>query len=337
MLSTLVTTAVMVVIYVALVRFVDMNEKEPLWAMLLFFALGGAMAYALAKLAPPSLALSHWPMALAEELAQLAAMGAGLLVLLWHGRRRGYDEFNGTLDGVVYGATVGLGFATAERLAASSIGQAVIPGMAPGVFDGLGTALLEGLKGGVFGAIVGAGLGAAIEVRAQALRAALPVIALAAAVGANGAHGWIAEEGALSDAGLMRSRIALALPALAILAVAGYALRREGKTIRQYLAGEDQTGTVTPDELSLLGNALRREGQYLSMMATMKWGTLYALKALHNRQVQLAFTKDKAARETDPAARAAADAEAGTLRAAIAEARQHLARSGAQAAPGGAR
>ncbi len=337
MLSTLVTTATMVVLYVALVRLIDMNEKEPLWAMLLFFALGGVVAVGFVKLAPPALTLTQWPLALAQELGHLAAMGVGLLVLLWHGKRRGYDEFNGTLDGVVYGATVGLGYATAERLASSATGQAVMPGMAamtPGMFDGLGTALLEGLKGGVFGAIVGAGLGAAIEVRTAALRAMFPPLALAAAVVANAMHRWIGEGAALSEAGLLRSRIALALPAVAIAAVAAYALRREGKIIRGQLAKEVQTGAVTQDELALLGSALRREVVYLSHTLSLRWGALAAMKTLHNRQVQLAFTRDKAEREVDPALRAAVDVEVATLRAAIADARTALTRPGAAPAGG---
>ena len=325
MLSTLLTTGLMVVLYVTLVRFVDMNEKEPLWAMLLFFVLGGAVSFAFAKLAPPALLLSTAPLALAEELARFAATGAGIGVLLWQGRRQGYEEFNGTLDGVVYGATVGLGFATAQRLAGNLMGMSIaLPGMEPGLFDGFGTALLEGLKCGVFGAIVGAGLGAASEARAPFLRAIFPLVGLGFAVAANAGHTWLGQGNAFSDAGLLRARIALGLPAVAIVAVVAYALGREGKTIRTQLADEAQTGAVAPDELALLSNALRREGAYLGAMFTFRWGELAAKKALHNRQVQLAFTKEKLVGESDPARRAAAESEVGALRAAIAQARTAL-------------
>lgn len=325
MLSALVTTGLMVVLYVTLVRLVDMNEKEPLWAMLLFFALGGVVAFALAALAPPALALSLGATAVAEELGRLAAMGAGVAVLLWHGRRQGYEEFNGTLDGVVYGATVGLGFATIQRLSAHLLGTSIgLPGMEPGLFDGFGTALLEGLKSGVFGAIVGAGLGAASEARAPALRAVLPFVGLVVAACANAAHTWLAEGAALSDAGLLRARIALALPVVAIAAVVGYALHREGTTIRAQLADEVATGAVAPDELALLSHAVQREARYLGAMARMRWREVSALKALHGRQVQLAFTKEKLARETDPARRAAVEGEVGALRSAIAAARAQV-------------
>jgi hypothetical protein len=325
MLSTLITTALMVVLYVTLVRLVDMNEKEPLWAMLLFFALGGVLSFALAKLSPPALSLHALPKAGAEELARFMAMGGGLAVLVWHGQRKGYQEFNGTLDGVVYGATVGLGFATAQRLSGNMIGVAIAgPGMEPGMFDGFGVALVEGLRCGVFGAIVGAGLGGASEARSPALRAILPVVGLILAVSANAAHAWLGEGGALSEAGQMRSRIALGLPAVAIVTVIAYALRREGKTIRTQLADEAQTGAVAPDELALLSSALKREASYLGAMFGFRWKELAAKKTLHNRQVQLAFTKEKLVGETDPEKRADAEGEVSTLRAAIAEARQAL-------------
>ena len=44
MLSTLISTLLLALLYLAIVRFVDMNEKEPLWAMLLLFFLGAAGA-----------------------------------------------------------------------------------------------------------------------------------------------------------------------------------------------------------------------------------------------------------------------------------------------------
>jgi len=322
MLSTLITTALMVVLYVALVRLVDMNEKEPLWAMLLFFAFGGIVAFAIAKLAPAAISLNPLPKAAAEELGRFAAMGGGLVVLMWHGQRRGYQEFNGTLDGVAYGATVGLGFATAQRLSGNLMGVSTgLPGMEPGMFDGFGVALLEGLRCGVFGAILGAGLGGASEARSPALRGILPFVGLVLAFAANAGHAWLGEGNAFSDSGMLRSRIALRLPAVAIVAVVAYALRREGKTIRTQLAEETQTGAVAPDELALLSSALKREASYLGATLGFRWGELAAKKALHNRQVQLAFTKEKLAGETDPERRAAAEGEVTTLRAAIAQAR----------------
>jgi hypothetical protein len=45
MTSTLISTLLLAILYLGVVRFVDMNEKEPLWAMLmvLFLAIGAVV------------------------------------------------------------------------------------------------------------------------------------------------------------------------------------------------------------------------------------------------------------------------------------------------------
>jgi hypothetical protein len=95
------------------------------------------------------------------------------------------------------------------------------------------------------------------------------------------------------------------------------------------LADELSGGAVTSDELALLGSAIRREVAYMKLFFGFKLPALAKIKALHNRQVQLAFTKDQAARESDPERRARLDAEIQKLRSAIAEARPSAQKAGA--------
>jgi protease PrsW len=323
MISTLVTTLLMAVIYLAIVRFADMNEKEPLWAMLLFFV-GGAVLAALTRLvAPADIELTVLPAAATKELARFLAIGAGVGVLAVIGQIRGWHDFNGTMDGVVYGTTAGLGFGTGERvLQELVVGTLSVPGVEVGMFSGFGRAALGGLAHGVFGAIAGAGIGAAADTRSPVLRALLPIIGLFSAIGAHAGYLVLGRGNALSGTeGLIRSWAALLLPVLVIAVVIAYALARERSAIRTQLADELHAGTVTSDELSLLGNAIARELTYMKLTAGFKLGALASLKALHNRQVQLAFTKDQAARERDPERRARLDAEIDKLRAAIAGAR----------------
>src|SRR5687768_7992738 len=133
MASTLITTALMIAMYIAIVRFVDMNEKEPLWAMLMFFAFGAILAALLVKLQPAELELSVLPQAASKELVRFFAIGAGVAALAVVGHLRGWQEFNGTMDGVVYGTTAGLGFGTGEQLVHElMIGSIAIPGVKVG-------------------------------------------------------------------------------------------------------------------------------------------------------------------------------------------------------------
>jgi len=53
--STLTTTLLVVVVYFWVVRLVDMNEKEPIWAMTMLFVLGAGASIVLPMIVPPDL------------------------------------------------------------------------------------------------------------------------------------------------------------------------------------------------------------------------------------------------------------------------------------------
>ena len=325
MTSTLVTTLLMAVIYLSIVRFADMNEKEPLWAMLLFFVGGAVMAALLRAVAPADLELLVLPAAATKELGRFLAIGAGVAVLAVLGQIRGWHDFNGTMDGVVYGTTAGLGFGTGERvLQELVVGTLNVPGVDAGLFSGFDRAALGGLAHGVFGAITGAGIGAAADTRSPlSARAACRRSALGSAILAHVGYLVLGRGNALSGTqGLVRAWIALLLPVVLIAIVITWALARERRAIRSQLADEIPAGTVTSDELALLGNRDSPRGTlHEAAWPAFRLPALASLKALHNRQVQLAFTKDQAARESDPERRARLDAEIQKLRSAIAEAR----------------
>ena len=82
MTSTLITTLLLAIIYLAIVRFVDMNEKEPLWAMLLVFGLGAGSGVAITMIASQgALELNPWASASIKELVKFLAIGAGVGVM----------------------------------------------------------------------------------------------------------------------------------------------------------------------------------------------------------------------------------------------------------------
>src|SRR5512140_517256 len=115
MAFTLISTLLMAVLYLGLVRFVDMNEKEPLWAMLLVFGLGAVSAVLVTLLANQMLlGLNVWAGAAIKELVKFLAIGLGVAIVVAYGQRRGWEEFNGTMDGIVYGTCAGLGFGVGE-------------------------------------------------------------------------------------------------------------------------------------------------------------------------------------------------------------------------------
>jgi len=315
--TTLLTTSLMVVCYLIIVRLVDMNEKEPLWAMAAFFVLGaGASVAVVQAVGTPILDLEPLWGAVIKEGARFGVLGVGVGGLLLYGRKRGWDEFNGLLDGVVYGATVGLGFATARKVMNQLlVGAFAIPGEEAGMLAGFHKVFLFGLADGVFGAIVGAGIGAAVEARAMVLRVVWPVLGVAAAILANWGYVVFGKGNGLGgNEGLIRAQIALVLPVIVVVVVVVYALFSERKAIRVQLSSEQADGIVTAADLALLQNVVARETTYWKTLLSGKIRFWRLMRALHNRQVQLAFVKQNASRETNEERKKRLEVEISNLR-----------------------
>ena len=114
------------VLLIMLIRALDLWEREPLWAIAAMAAWGatGAVMIAVPANAAIDGALSPGLEAtfgaaisapLAEELAKGFALVLALLLAKWAaGRIRGV-EFDGPIDGMVYGAAIGIGFAFVEN------------------------------------------------------------------------------------------------------------------------------------------------------------------------------------------------------------------------------
>jgi len=326
MTSTLVSTLLLSVLYLAIVRFVDMNEKEPLWAMLMVFFLGAAGATLTALVATNTmLGLNLWATAAIKELVKFLAIGAGVGVLIAYGQRRGWEEFNGTMDGIVYGTCGGLGFGVAERLVNGlTVANVSIPGLEVAQVASFGKLALSGLADGVVGAIIGAGFGLASEAKAPALRAVVPVMSLIGAVIADGAYQVLRHGNALGDSGALRANVALGAPVLFIVVVAAYALMQERGAIHKNLDDEVQTGAVGAADLPLLKSVISRQLAYAKALFTFKIGFYFGLRSLHSLQVQLAFAKARLASESDPTRRARVDAEVAKIRAEALQRRRAL-------------
>jgi protease PrsW len=309
------------VLYLLLVRFLDLNEKEPLWAVAMLFLLGAGAAVVLPLLVSSQvLALTVLPAAAATEGARFVAIAGGMGVLTLIGQRRGWSEIDGVMDGLVYGACGGLGFATGHILMRDiSFGASV--GIEASLLPTLGRAALGGLADGVFGALIGAGLAAALHSKQPAARAVLPIGGFAAAVACHAAHLELSQGNSLSGTqGMIRAWVGLLLPVVLVIAMGVIALGAEKRAIREQLGSEAEGGVVTADDFALLTNLLRRQAVYLKALVTAQIGALMRMRAMHNRQVQLALAKKRASSDAEAAA------EVDKLRAAVLDLKRTLQR-----------
>lgn len=319
---------VLAVIYLLIVRFIDLNEKEPFWTMGIVFFVGFMFAMVMHLLVPSTtLALDPVRGAVIAEVVKFVAIGASVALLVTIGNWRGWQEFNGVLDGIVYGMAVGLGFATGAVFVRELLFGEMIQAL-PGVNISRGGELwtlgLTGLAEGLFGAIAGAFFGLASQAREAGKRVGLILGGSVVAVLLHALYAWLARSGSFGGAGQVRTYLALALPVIFVVATIVWALRTERKTIELELADEADSGVVTAEDMRLLRSFGARRGAYLSRLFSGDFDGWVDLKALHNRQVELAFAKAQLRRSDDGEQRRRAEDEVALLRAAVAAARREL-------------
>ena len=325
MLALGLATAVALV-YLAILRFIDLNEREPLWALILMLLLGFGAAGVISRVVPSStIELTVLTGAFAEESAKFAALLAGVAVLTIAGRARGWSELNGPMDGIVYGAAIGFGFAVGEVFV-----RDVVFGLHSDAFQTpflgmLWTTALAGLAHGVFGALIGVGVVAATDARSAFARPPIALLGLAAGTLANAGHRVLAYGNVLGPSATLRTWTALLLPLLPVAAVAIYALATEKRAICEQLEEEKSDGAVTAADLSLLRNHVLRQAVYLRALLRGDVTRSALLHNLHNRQVQLALAKRRAAQERHARRRELLLRQAGSLRAAVLDGRRQLA------------
>ena len=198
----LVTYAlIQAILFLLMIRFLDLYEREPLSVLALVSAWGATGAVALSligneavlDLIPSPLREVFGPAVsgpMVEEAAKGLALVAAFLLSRWAARRFGFLEFEGPTDGIVYGAAVGLGFAFTEDflyLLNTAGGQGLGAGLSEYAsrvdFFGVGQ-----LAHAVYSGAFGAGLGLATWSRSWWGRLGFPILGVAVAMLMHAVH-----------------------------------------------------------------------------------------------------------------------------------------------------
>ncbi len=293
----------------------DFLEREPTGLRLIAFGWGGLVATAvsipgsaagediIAKLGSPHLA-ANWGAALAGPAVEETAKTLGVVVIVLIAR----TQVNSVLDGVVYGALVGLGFQIVEDVV-YALGAVALAGQGDHVQPVVATFLLRGFLSGVwshtlFGALSGAGLGYLV-VRTDAGWPRRIGVALLALLGAMASHAlWNSPvlTGRLGSGGLalLAAIVFKGLPPLVlILLLVRAAHNREADFYARQLARLDDPGLVTPGERATLGSAARRAA---ARRAAGRNGRV-VVGDLQRAQARLAVEVSRSADVGDPAVR----------------------------------
>jgi protease PrsW len=269
-------------IYATIVLRLDRYEIEPLRAVLACFTWGavGAILFSLATGLLFQLAVEE---ALGAEVAEAASVvigaplveesfkGIAVLAVLIFAR----DEIDSTLDGLVYGALIGVGFAMTENIL--YFGQAYLEG-GLGEFGTLvlGRAVLGGLGHPAYTAITGAAIGWSRGRYGRGVaRVIVPILGWVLAVVLHVAwNGGLVLTSVMMDQDtgfleLVAVQTAIVIvPAILVLyAIARMSARHELGILREELRAEVERGTITQTEYEAIVDAVERRRALASARA----------------------------------------------------------------------
>lgn len=273
LLLSVIASSIPAAFYVGLILRLDRYEIEPMRVVFACFAWGAIGAILLSIIASlifqdvvsqligPEFAPGA-TIILGAPLIEETWKGVALLAVLWVSR----DEFDSTLDGLVYGALVGAGFAMTENIL--YFGQTYLEGgLGPFGALVLARAILGGLAHPAYTAVTGAALGWARSQYGQGWkRFVVPVLGWMGAVALHMAWngglfltaGWLGGNPGIVQLVAVQTLLVLVPAVLVLFFVARLSHRHELEILRRELREEVKHGAISEAEYRLITDDTRR-------------------------------------------------------------------------------
>ncbi len=304
-------------LYVLLIWWLDRYEKEPVSLAVLAFVWGSlpAILFALIFEGLLDIPLSGIGPAgmfgeatIVAPIVEEAAKGSILFILFLAYRR----EFDDVLDGILYGALVGLGFSVVENVVYGlrfAYPNGYDPSIAPALDAVIGGWFLRsglfGLNHAFFTSITGAALGYMRSHPQGRVRWIWPVIGLGGAMFFHGLHNTLVSVGELAGSGAALAGCLVDIVAdwtgiAAMVVIAILAGGRERRWIEQQLWEEVLVGRFSVDEYHMLTSAWRRWQARWWALSRQGWVASREIGRLQQLATELAFRKQQVLITGDP-------------------------------------
>lgn len=262
-LLSAVGAAVPTLIYTFAFYWADRYEREPLMLLVVAFLWGAVPAIIVSLIAEVALGipLPAYTLGLTSDdavsvlIAPTVEELAKAVPLLWLFLRR-RQEFDGPLDGLIYGALIGFGFAMTEDFF-YFLGAWYEEGfLALGCLFVL-RSILFGLNHAFYTSLTGLGFGFARHQRTPLVRVFCVLAGLAAAIGAHTLHNLGTSLTSVTAAAFLLSLLTAFGGVAILIAAVLLAWRHERRILRMELA--EEIGTIlTESELDLLTGRWRQ-------------------------------------------------------------------------------
>ena len=306
LLSSLAAT-VPILLYIALIYWVDRYEKEPWWLLAATFFWGAVPSILFAYLFNTLFSLPFFiffgdglgevvSASFIAPIVEESIKAAALLGIFFVWRH----EIDSPLDGIIYGAMVGLGFALVENVY-YFIHVYQENGLEAWGINIFLRSIVFGLNHALFSAMTGLGIAIARLTPNQLLKVAAPLIGWATAVFLHFLHNFTVSFGNLLCLVALFSNWGGLLLTLVIIL---WALIQERRWLRHYLAEEVILGYLTIQQYEVACSGRRRTRAQVNTLFTQGVGPFRDLVRRHHRLSKLAYRKHHYALFNDPVSQA---------------------------------
>jgi len=284
-------------IYLALVLWIDRYESEPIWTLVIAFTWGALVAVFIAAL------INSIGSAVVGELlgegagnfygavisAPIVEESAKAILLfgLYFWKR---SEFDGVIDGIIYASMVGLGFAMTENI--QYYGGAALE---EGVQGGLTLFILRGMMAPfshpLFTSMTGIGLGLASQTKNGFVRFFAPALGLTVAMFLHSLWNLSAT---INAALYFIVYFLIMVPMfVAVMVAIFFALRREGRIVREQLRLDLEHGRLTQSELERLASVRGRFKASLTALTKGGYRAWRTRRQFNRVASELAFHRNR--------------------------------------------
>jgi protease PrsW len=271
LLLSIIAAAIPTIMYIGLIYWVDRYEKEPWWLLTAAFLWGAVPSIIIAFIANSVLSIPFYLLAgqtagdalaasliappVEETIKGLAVLG---IFFLWR------DEIDSPLDGIIYGAMVGMGFAMVENVyyfvTVYNEGGAEIWGT--NIFM---RGVIFGLNHALFTSMTGLGVAVARMATNKAVRFAAPIAGWMMAMFLHFLHNTAVSTGSalcllafISDYGGI----------FLLLIIIVWSLVQEQRWIKAYLVEEVGNYTLTVNQYNIACSGRQRTKHHLDQLTT---------------------------------------------------------------------
>lgn len=290
---SVIAAVVPALIYVALIYSVDRYEKEPKGLLIATFLWGAIPSIILAILLSLLFSIPFYAFdeGLGDSISAIgiapvveeSVKGLALLGILFWWRH----ELDSPLDGIIYGAMVGMGFAMVENVF-YFLGVYDEGGMSAWGTNIVLRALIFGLNHSLYTSMTGLGIAVARLSRSGFVRFFAPIGGWSLAVLIHAIHNLSALEAETLCFLLILNDFGGILLTLGIIT---WALWQEGKWIRTYLVEEVAQGVLTAPQQQQAAALFGRNFHLLGILLSQGVGTYRQTIKFYHKCAELAYKK----------------------------------------------